>query len=503
MKKFLTMLLLLAAAADLLSAQPIAIKPDASPATSKLWDSNVQVTGQSIYSFDVDYRDNGEMYVGIICPESARDTFKVLRSADGGASWSQFTLYLANEHRKFTDIALICGEDSLLVFVPQDTARSTMRDYGARFGYASGVSWFNFTDTLQTPRGIIIDVDADRSAGGDTMMVAYTADSVGTITGTAIRRSINAGTSWLWRMTATRSSAASVAWLKGRLWAVACKSYYPTQYNYKHTFVYLTSDGGLNFTSLRIDSAARDTLNSDPSITACYATGRALIATSYHDPSTSGDIVVYRAVDAGDTTYQLVLDYIVGENQILPVVNCSRFDSDGWVDLSYVDDYSDCIAYLTSQYGDSGSWGSSQVVSDNVASVLIRPKIAYCNDGVHNGPAVFYCGAGQNGIYMNAGWLTGVTAGHEDETPTNNLTLMAFGNKISFKLPQSGIASLKVFNLLGQEVCCLLNENITAGQHRIIWNGHDAFNRRVSSGVYLVRLVSGGQTATAKMLVVR
>jgi len=79
-----------------------------------------------------------------------------------------------------------------------------------------------------------------------------------------------------------------------------------------------------------------------------------------------------------------------------------------------------------------------------------------------------------------------------------SLKLRVVGSKIEYQLPRNSNVAIKIYNLLGQEVCCLLNENVAAGQHRLTWN-----NSRVSSGVYLVRLSSGGEAATAKMLVVR
>jgi hypothetical protein len=108
------------------------------------------------------------------------------------------------------------------------------------------------------------------------------------------------------------------------------------------------------------------------------------------------------------------------------------------------------------------------------------------------------------GIYQGYG-PAGMVADNESQAALNveNLKLKVFGNKISYQLPKNGFAGLKIYNLLGQEVRSLLNGNVTAGQHRINWDGSDAGNRRVASGVYLIRLNSGAQTATAKMLVVR
>ncbi len=45
------------------------------------------------------------------------------------------------------------------------------------------------------------------------------------------------------------------------------------------------------------------------------------------------------------------------------------------------------------------------------------------------------------------------------------------------------LVALKIYNILGQEVAALINENRDAGQHSVQWNA-----RSLSSGVYFYRL---------------
>ena len=102
-------------------------------------------------------------------------------------------------------------------------------------------------------------------------------------------------------------------------------------------------------------------------------------------------------------------------------------------------------------------------------------------------------------IYQGYG-PAGVEAGQGSQATlkVESLKLKVAGSRIEYQLPMNGNATIKIYNLLGQEVCCLLNGDAAAGQHRMAWN-----KSGVSSGVYLVRLSSGGEAATAKMLVVR
>ncbi len=69
---------------------------------------------------------------------------------------------------------------------------------------------------------------------------------------------------------------------------------------------------------------------------------------------------------------------------------------------------------------------------------------------------------------------------------------------IEFSLPNAGYVSLKVLNLLGEEVATLASRDFTVGSYRVDWNA-----RGVASGVYLYRLVAGSFVDTKKMLLLR
>jgi len=74
---------------------------------------------------------------------------------------------------------------------------------------------------------------------------------------------------------------------------------------------------------------------------------------------------------------------------------------------------------------------------------------------------------------------------------------------IPFELSVDGEASLRIFNLLGQEVATLLNGPQVAGHHVARWDGRDSHGLSASSGIYLLRLESQGVTATRKITLLR
>jgi hypothetical protein len=69
---------------------------------------------------------------------------------------------------------------------------------------------------------------------------------------------------------------------------------------------------------------------------------------------------------------------------------------------------------------------------------------------------------------------------------------------IEFALPKSAFVTLKVYNLLGEEVATLIGEQRAAGIHRFNWDA-----RGLASGVYLYRLEAGGFVQSKKLILMR
>jgi photosystem II stability/assembly factor-like uncharacterized protein len=75
--------------------------------------------------------------------------------------------------------------------------------------------------------------------------------------------------------------------------------------------------------------------------------------------------------------------------------------------------------------------------------------------------------------------------------------------EIAFGLPKAGFVTLKVYNILGQEVTALVDRNMSAGRYRVTWNGTDRSGRVVSSGVYFYRMQSEDFVQTRRMLLLK
>ena len=76
---------------------------------------------------------------------------------------------------------------------------------------------------------------------------------------------------------------------------------------------------------------------------------------------------------------------------------------------------------------------------------------------------------------------------------------------ISFSTAESTEnAELAIYNLKGQKVKSLINHNMEAGQHSVVWNGTDENNQHVGSGIYFYRLKTGKDfSETKRMLLLK
>lgn len=64
------------------------------------------------------------------------------------------------------------------------------------------------------------------------------------------------------------------------------------------------------------------------------------------------------------------------------------------------------------------------------------------------------------------------------------------GTTFKYQLPKDAHVKLEIYNVLGQRVAILLDENKPAGHHKIEWNGRDDAGRQLNSGLYFVKLIT-------------
>src|SRR5690606_21521107 len=74
---------------------------------------------------------------------------------------------------------------------------------------------------------------------------------------------------------------------------------------------------------------------------------------------------------------------------------------------------------------------------------------------------------------------------------------------ISFAVPRVSQVRLEVINILGQKVRLLVDKELSAGQHQVLWDGKDESGADAPSGVYLYRLKADDFTETRKMVLMK
>jgi hypothetical protein len=87
-----------------------------------------------------------------------------------------------------------------------------------------------------------------------------------------------------------------------------------------------------------------------------------------------------------------------------------------------------------------------------------------------------------------------------DQKPANFELFQNYPNpfnpvtEINYSIPQNGVVTLKIYNLLGEEVAALVNRQQKAGNYTVNFNAS-----KLTSGVYMYRIQVGDFTSTKKM----
>jgi len=64
--------------------------------------------------------------------------------------------------------------------------------------------------------------------------------------------------------------------------------------------------------------------------------------------------------------------------------------------------------------------------------------------------------------------------------------------------------TLKIYNLLGEEVARIMNDELrAAGYYVAIWDGRDKNGKIVASGVYVYRLQAGSFVSAKKLALIK
>ncbi len=74
---------------------------------------------------------------------------------------------------------------------------------------------------------------------------------------------------------------------------------------------------------------------------------------------------------------------------------------------------------------------------------------------------------------------------------------------IKYSLTKTSFVTLKIYNMLGQVVRTLVEEQVKPGSYSMQWNGRDNNGNVVSSGAYIYRIVAGNFSQSKKMMLLK
>jgi len=140
------------------------------------------------------------------------------------------------------------------------------------------------------------------------------------------------------------------------------------------------------------------------------------------------------------------------------------------------------------------------------AAINIAPDVTGFKAGSAFFGGIVYNGTGNTNVRYNGEDLPPVGIGNNPELAKGYSLSQNYPNPfnpstvIKYSVPVSGLVTLKVYDILGNEVANLINANQTAGEHSVDFNtsGLD-----LSSGVYFYKLVTGNFTDVKKMSLIK
>ncbi len=75
--------------------------------------------------------------------------------------------------------------------------------------------------------------------------------------------------------------------------------------------------------------------------------------------------------------------------------------------------------------------------------------------------------------------------------------------KINFSLDKNSFVRIKIYNIKGQVVRSLMEDNLKEGYHSVIWNGEDNNGKEAASGLYFYKMESDDYSAIKKTILIK
>jgi hypothetical protein len=161
-------------------------------------------------------------------------------------------------------------------------------------------------------------------------------------------------------------------------------------------------------------------------------------------------------------------------------------------------------------YDLENGWVMLAVQPDSGANILVEASVSWDIDmGITNWDQ-------NKGNYLYLNTLNPVFVNTEENLPEGFVLYQNYPNPfnpsttLSFVIGHSSFVSLKVYDVLGNEIATLVNEELTAGEYEVSFDSHSgevrnlpAGRQGLTSGIYFYQLQAGSFIQTKKMVLLK
>ncbi len=234
----------------------------------------------------------------------------------------------------------------------------------------------------------------------------------------------------------------------------------------------------------------------------------------YSDPNTNTEVRNYMI---GLTELGVLLDpctFAFGE--VRGAVDCSLVDPRFWFSGDPVTD----VGWICNQNGDlrgAGSAGPFTLVKDQEVEILVGYEIDRGTTPLGGITAVRSVSDAVQIFYENNFGYPIVSVEDEPTLVANFKLEQNYPNpfnpstKIKFSIPsviaseakQSQMVTLKVYDVLGNEIATLVDEELSPGEYEVTFDSHSGEVRNLTSGIYFYTLRAGSFVQTMKMILLK
>ncbi len=182
--------------------------------------------------------------------------------------------------------------------------------------------------------------------------------------------------------------------------------------------------------------------------------------------------------------------------------------TNAWYNVTALYSGTDMEIYLNNELDAFQSWSSTlnQTDLDLTIASAVPGNSEYNFRGVLDDIHIYDYALSLNEIDKLYDVITNVEEEKSYNLPTENQLYQNYPNpfnsetNIRYQINNESNVKLEIFDVLGQKIITLINENKTPGYYSVKWNGKNSRDAKINSGIYIIHLKTGNYTASRKMI---